>query len=395
MGNTVPLITFTRFREPVFGGAQSFAFQATVSGPGISDRNVAGLWAATPVSALREIVRKGGRAPGTDARFGEFTSLSMPGTNAVFFTATLQGPVSSRDNFGLWMWTAENGVTLRLRKGQHHQLGPALKTLSTFRVLDNVRRSQGHGRISSMDEAVFTWLKFTDGIQAATAVAITPGQAFVKTGDPFIGVVPVKFGVPDFRDLSGRPLVLAELEGARSSEDVAVLDYDSGVLIARTGGHAPGEDGGLFRAFDDPVTNKDANGAPVDVFRARLTDGSTGIWSYGGTPPAFEAVAREGSEFASFTSLTVVEGRGALFVAKDSENGAGVWAIDSTGELRRLFREGDMVSGKVLRTFDLLESVSGSPGQRRAWAEGDPTPRVIWRAYFTDGSSAILTTTIP
>jgi hypothetical protein len=63
--------------------------------------------------------------------------------------------------------------------------------------------------------------------------------------------------------------------------------------------------------------------------------------------------------------------------------------------VRLVFREGDIVAGKVLRTFSILGVVPGSPGQRRAWREGTPVPVIAWRATFTDGSTAILTTALP
>jgi hypothetical protein len=78
-----------------------------------------------------------------------------------------------------------------------------------------------------------------------------------------------------------------------------------------------------------------------------------------------------------------------------STNDQGLWATDSGGTLRLLVREGNTVKGKVLRGFRVLETVPGSPDQRRSWTDGDPAATVIYLASFTDGTSAILTTTVP
>jgi hypothetical protein len=69
--------------------------------------------------------------------------------------------------------------------------------------------------------------------------------------------------------------------------------------------------------------------------------------------------------------------------------------MDSTGALRLVVREGDPINAKTLRSFTVLGSVEGSPGQRRAWTTGDASARVIYRAFFTDGTSAIVSTAVP
>jgi hypothetical protein len=92
-----------------------------------------------------------------------------------------------------------------------------------------------------------------------------------------------------------------------------------------------------------------------------------------------------------------------MFTAKLSSSGSrvtsandqGLWAADSNGVLRLVTREGDQVTGKTLRTFKLLEAIPGSPGQRRSWTTSDPAATLIYLASFTDGTSAIITTTIP
>ena len=66
--------------------------------------------------------------------------------------------------------------------------------------------------------------------------------------------------------------------------------------------------------------------------------------------------------------------------------------MDPTGNLQLLFRTGDVVSGKTVRSFHVLKAVTGSVGVTRSFNDsGD----VIWRAAFTDGTTAIVKTAIP
>ena len=65
------------------------------------------------------------------------------------------------------------------------------------------------------------------------------------------------------------------------------------------------------------------------------------------------------------------------------------------GDLRIVLRGGDIVNGKELRAFDILGTVRGSAGQQRAWAQGDETPTLIYRAHFVDGTQSVVTIALP
>ena len=185
-------------------------------------------------------------------------------------------------------------------------------------------------------------------------------------------------------------------------------------ILAQNGTPAADVAPANFLAFKEPAAGFDAGGQRVTAFVATLTGSTpaqdTGIWKYteGG---ALALVAREGdpaneaagAKWTSFTSLSVLEGRGPIFTAKllpgvagvTAANDTGFWATDSTGTLRLLLRTGNTVAGRKLQSFMLLGAVAGSPGQRRAWTIGDASARVIYLAFFTDGGSAILTTAVP
>ncbi|WP_438816473.1 DUF7453 family protein, partial [Streptobacillus moniliformis] len=87
-------------------------------------------------------------------------------------------------------------------------------------------------------------------------------------------------------------------------------------------------------------------------------------------------IAREGEEprsaagarFATFESLSIIPGRGPVFVAELASGRSkvkpsadrGCWAVAEDGTLRLLFREGDRIGGKILQSFSLLSAVPRS-----------------------------------
>lgn len=85
---------------------------------------------------------------------------------------------------------------------------------------------------------------------------------------------------------------------------------------------------------------------------------------------------------------TMAQGYGGV----DTTNDAGLWAVDSTGALRLLVREGDIVGGKALKSFTALTGVSGSPGVTRSFNNAG---QIIYHATFLDGSTALVTVQVP
>ena len=76
----------------------------------------------------------------------------------------------------------------------------------------------------------------------------------------------------------------------------------------------------------------------------------------------------------------------------DATNDAGLWAVDSTGALRLLAREGDVIGAKTLKSMTVLTAVSGSPGVTRSFNNAG---QVIYRATFTDGSQSVVVVQVP
>jgi hypothetical protein len=416
-GAVLPQTRFQSFRQPVFAG-DNFAFIAKIAGAGINGGNDNGIWLGEG-TALRAIAREGESAPGAGgAKFKAFTSVAMPGAQNIFFTAKLKpqrGVVTSASDMGLWA-----GTTLALREGQILDLGNGPLRVKSFEVLSDVKGSAGHGRYDSSEQCVDALINFTNG---AAAIALVHPDASITlvaaTGEADAqGRTPLQFGPPSSPGAGQLPVAMTTFGGAGfgKTNDQTIFDFEAKKIVAQEGTLAPGVSGGFFKTFANPVAGYGTNGARVNAFLATVRGVSasenTGVWiDTEGATPSLQLIAREGAappdapgtKFKAFQSLSVLEGRGAMFTAKlasagsrvTAANDQGLWATDSSGALRLLLREGNPIDGKILRTFRVLESVPGSPGQRRSWSSGDAAGTVICLAFFTDGTSAIVTKTIP
>src|SRR5215218_5024871 len=93
--------------------------------------------------------------------------------------------------------------------------------------------------------------------------------------------------------------------------------------------------------------------------------------------------------------------RGPLFTAsiacesRNVKNGTsnGLWGTDSSGKLRLLLREGNIVADNKVKRFEVLGTIPGSPAQQRSWSEQAPA-KVLARCSFTNGNRSIVELTI-
>jgi uncharacterized delta-60 repeat protein len=421
-GSALSGTTFRRFGEPSFATSTSFAFTANLAVGAAGQQK--GLWAMVNDKVV-SVARVGSLAAGTTgARFGTIVSYAMPSPQAVFFTARLKpqaSEVRADNDFGLWVWTESGGMKPVLREGQVVNLGNRLRRVRTFQFLTPVNGSPGHARYDSSTSTLYGLVGFQD--RATALVSVDPvGQLhqLAITGETNqAGFTPIAIGLPSppGNDLSPVALVTFEPETAGGENFRAIFDFGSQSIIAREGGQDTGVEASTFKSFGTPVAGLDADGNSVVVFQATLNNAkpteNTGLWAYhtGNAANSLQLLAREGSEppgasgtiYASFDSISVLEGRGAVFIARlksnanivSAKNDRGCWAVASDGSLRLLCRESEEINGKTVRSFDLLGSVRGSPGQRRAWASGDATPSLVYRATYTDGSKAILCVAVP
>ncbi len=420
-GKALKDTVFSVFQQPVFAGNE-FAFAANVTGNNVGLANDRGIWIGD-ATGLHAVARTNNAAPGTIGdRFSAFTYIAMPVPGVVFFLAKLQSSgkdVTATTDSGLWVWTAENGLSAVLREGETLNFHGGARTLKSFQALGLVNGSAGHARYDVSNASVDARLVFTDGSQAIVAVQSDGATKVVRvTGEADdSGRVAAGFGVPSSPggDLGPVAKMTYQVPGQHAVAS-AIYDFDVGKVIAEEKKPAAGLANGVFQKFFDPVAGVGQDGVKTIAFEAMATgaagSGNRGIWvatpggSASPTLVALKGAVPPGAPeavYSEFESLTIMEGRGVVFVSRLSRGSGsvgkftdrGCWATASDGTLRLILREGDVIQGKTLRSFDLLEAAPHSEGQRRAWAEGDVTPRLIYRAQFSDGTEAILTVTVP
>jgi sugar lactone lactonase YvrE len=94
----------------------------------------------------------------------------------------------------------------------------------------------------------------------------------------------------------------------------------------------------------------------------------------------FRGVAVEGESVAVFAQLTA--GNGGLRPTEADD--WGLWLKDATHSLRLVLREGQLVSGRAIKTLVTFAAGNGSPGQGRGWLTQTANgPRVLALATLT------------
>jgi uncharacterized repeat protein (TIGR03803 family) len=204
-------------------------------------------------------------------------------------------------------------------------------------------------------------------------------------------------------------------------------------LIVQTGSSAPGytvgTTAGIFAALSDPVYSNSDTVAFLGTLEATGTvsaSNKTGIWATASgsaagpvllvaragdpAPDANGATSPSGPVFASFAQFVLPDQAGVAFLANlvsgtpaapapggvISANNAGIWAVDTSGVLKRIIRKGDSLTYKgVVKTVSgltIFNAPAASTGQTRHFNNpGD----LIYKATFTDGSSGIVQSVFP
>ena len=431
---------FVSGQDVLLNDADAIAFIGTVRGTGVAARNDRGIWTNAGDGHLRSVARKGDLAPGTTARFDAFTSVALGATFApetnfvagggqtdVAFAGHLVGTgVTLANDEGLWIHRSSSStdgtLKLALRKGQTLALrGGAAKRVQSFIALaaTDGAQGQGHGAVPS---GVAVRVVFTDGTQALVRIdAAGVIDDVAVTGDTIAdsGASLLRFGVPA-QNTRGDTLAGVLLAGLTKNSAVLVATPDDGSKLAVRKDDAVADiDGAVFSTFRAGVINDDRRTAFIAAAAGRGVNAANndGIWS-GARAEAPVLIAREGGQPAGiadgarweiFHSLALPDGaRGPVFLASmtvpaagrpnpahiTAANNTGVWAVDSSGALQLMAREGDPVagSGSPIRVLTLLGTVVGSPAQTRSYnGSGD----IIYRATLADGSEVIAKARVP
>ncbi len=188
-------------------------------------------------------------------------------------------------------------------------------------------------------------------------------------------------------------------------------------LIAREGDPAPMTSGLKFGSFQDPFVNNQGDAAFVSTLTGAGVSAATKTalwWGTGSDISTYEIVARQGAaatdaagavsgtspKYGAFLSTALPGGSesGPVYVAKLSgagvsvKNNLGLWAVDSTGLVRRLLRTGDSVGALKVTAFTALTSSSGSLSVTRSFNETGGVDALV---SFSDHTKAVMHLAIP
>jgi hypothetical protein len=425
--------TYKTLSDPVLG-LGSVAFLASLAGVPAANSEAVFSGYLTDQSLIAEsgVVAPGndGLPPANGAMFKKFQAVAVD-IESVEIMATLSGGtprVTAANDSGLWVKDATHPLTLVLREGQ--SIGNrTIKSIFSFGV-GNGSPGQGRGwLVNSAYEGtkVLALVTFVghDKAQAVLSVDLTGGVEILSHTGPILsgeqggpkisGASFASYGVPAL-NLFGQSAFLASLAAGgtvtKANAHGIFVDYgdQSYTCIAREGEPATAA-GAVFSSLKDPVLADDGgvafaatlkgggvSGLPTSTLWWKPATGPLRLLAQGGMRPSNDM--RPEAQWKSFSSLAISPGRGPLFIATlvpgkggvTAANASGVWGIDSTGELRLLFRTGDVIAGATLKNFTLLNATVGSLGVTRSFEWGS---RVVWLATFTNNTTAIMRTSLP
>ena len=136
---------------------------------------------------------------------------------------------------------------------------------------------------------------------------------------------------------------------------------------------------------------------------------NTGVWS--SSNGVTTAVAQAGMQapgcvtgvtFKTFDAIALPDAGGVVMLATLNTNPAaditaanrkGIWAVDATGTLRLIVKEGGTVNGKLITGLSFLPIINEVAGQTRNFNQ--TTGDIAYLATFGDHSTAIVEVVFP
>jgi uncharacterized delta-60 repeat protein len=424
-GDTLPGMGDARlksFSDPVLHQA-TIACLATLGGVPKAEASV--VLAGPAGVPLTVVARVGDEAPGTGgARWKSFRGLETRDGSFLIHAQLAVGSgspkVAAGNDEGLWIKHGLSAFTLVLREGMDLE-NRTIKKLVSLQG-GNGSPGQGRGWLRSIDgvPAALALVSFADATRAIVEANVNGEVALISQ----TGVVGA--GGPTIENAAFATLGLPAANGSGQSAFFASLGIGNGIskanahgIFARRSGqlHEPIvrlgkmalENGAVFAALKDPVISEDESiafpatlkgdglrGATAQSLWWQPAGGELGLIAQGGAEPP----GVPGGQWKTFTSLALLANRGAIFTATlaPGKGGVtpatanGVWAADFTGTLHLLFRTGDTIDGKELKSFTLLRAVPGSEGVTRSFND---RAQIVWRATFAGNETAIVTTEVP
>lgn len=420
------MVVYEHFGTPILNDAGRLAFEAHLSGIGVSFDNDEAVFSEGASGVLGLVTREGTQAAGTPANVNH-SGINPPVFNndgRVLFSGGLTGPgVDFSNNVGIW--TGYPGsVQLVAREANQAPDLPAGVTIE-------YGSSDIEPVLGGTNQCVF--FAGLDGVGVNTgndnviyAGPVGVSTVVVREGEPAPGAPGgVNIGVllKPATNESGATAFQAFLTGAVDpSNDRAIFsEGSSGMLdlLARKGDQAPGAaQGVLFSYLYQPLLCADGSAA----FQGQLTgtgvDDTNDEFIGSDNTGALGFVAREGDEAPGAGADVVFAGDavamqpafGAMamngigqmvFQARvegpgvDATNNMGIWQHDPVVGLRLIVRHGDSIEvapgdSRIVQNVYFAYGSGGSDG--RACPLNDTGQFAFW-AWFTDGSQGVFVTT--
>jgi hypothetical protein len=416
---------------------------AKVTGP-VTKAN--GLW-TNASGTLKLVLQQGTAVPGVvpAANLASITAYSMRNDDLIV-SLKLAGPPTT--SAALVRLANNNAGTLLLRAGQTGlMLNGVSHTVKSFTVLTSAVGSPGDGRwdgddavvvkVSAFETAAPTkkrdaLLRFDASAGGTPLVLASGGATAAVAGLPASTFK--TFGLPAIGDWGARYAFLTTLNPLTGSvtpaNDTALVYSSVGIAFnafAREG-DSPVDatiSSLKYAKFTDPVivpfSAAGARAAFVATFA--VAPGVTGANNralIAGDPSSAALlfkVARTGvdtaaapvddtltptepaTKYASFTVFALPSGLlpRPIFLSKLSgaataANNLGLFAVSSTGQIRRLLRTGEDLGGQKVKTITLLKAVPKAFGAARSF---NGTGSVVVALTFTNRKSALLELAIP
>lgn len=391
---------------------------------------------ATVADTLEVIARAGEVAPLPDgsqpvggAVFKSFKAVSIQ-RGAIGFLAQLSGgtgaqKVTANNGMGLWAKNGTGPLKRLIREGQVVN-GKTIKTIVSYKP-GAVSPGQGRGWLTKGSGLGVTMAlaTMTDNSQAivssdtnGTTIFYSQTGTTAVIGSPSIaGTSFASYGLPaaNEKDINVFPASLKVGAGGvttANARGIFIGGYQSTYTpIARITDPA-GATGATFSKLGDPILSADGDVAFLATIKGGTVKGpaTNTLWlkdynsplaliASGGARPGPDLPTD--AQWQSFSSLAIArDGNGVILSAKlvpkkggvTPANASGVWAFDFNGVPRLLFRTGDTIGGKVVKSFTLLKALPGSTGVTRSV---NNSATVVWLATFADKTTAIVRTEVP
>ncbi len=389
-------VVFHNFHFPRLDPLNSdLAFWAQVTGPGIvSEGNEIGIWRGSK-DHLSLVIRRGDTAPPDwDGYVMDWISDPLlagdpaDGKSTLFFTGTFRygSNPSAPALTGLWM---QQYGELKMRINSNFfdfttdTAAPQVNSSLTVELLGSHPYYAPDGGIYVADDfsGVIPYLK-----AGTPAPGLPEGWTFGNFSAPALS----NWGLVAFQGRAKQEADGPELSGIWSKQNGGDTE-----LVALEGSPAPG--GGVFGPASTPMVAGDrSEGAIAFITPEGL---------YRGRPGQLAAIARqgepaprrgEGFAFGPFSpGSAVMNTRGELAFLNVLSGGAttrkSIWFADRQGYLTQIARVGERLSlPQGQRTISNLHFYAAQPGENAQPTSLNASGQIVFLAYFTDGSSAVM-----